>query len=141
MICSQCGKEFSGNGGLCNTCQVRNFLSGVSSPTVPCNTKSNARVESKPSEVRKSYGGLPNGMVVRICLSCGSVYLAYEGNSFSVVPCRYCEGVTGFFETVEHFFKYIILYGLNKKDVRDIRVSSMLATNFKSSSDGAYYEM
>jgi hypothetical protein len=60
-----------------------------------------------------------NGKVIRICLTCGVIYTEKAGNLTYIKPCKSCESATGFFESTDHFYKYVDLYGIDLDLVRD----------------------
>ena len=53
-----------------------------------------------------------HGNVIRLCLTCGVIYVEKIGNLTYIKPCKKCESGTGFFETREHFYRYVDLYGI-----------------------------
>lgn len=61
------------------------------------------------------------GKVIRICMSeeCGVIYLDGGENHTYIKPCKKCEHSTGFFESMEHFYKYIDNYGIDLDNIID----------------------
>lgn len=74
---------------------------------------------------------MPDDKVIRICLTCGKVYLDTSNNLTVVKTCKYCERVTGFFENLNHFFKYIEKYGLDTDQIDDQSLLNTVCQNFE----------
>lgn len=61
------------------------------------------------------------GKIIRACLSdnCKVIYRDSDINLMVIKPCKKCERATGFFESLDHFYRYIDLYGIDTDNIID----------------------
>lgn len=61
------------------------------------------------------------GKVIRVCSSkdCGVIYLDSNANLSYIKTCKKCEHGSGFFEDMEHFYKFIDTYGIDTDTILD----------------------
>lgn len=68
--------------------------------------------------------------VIRICLSCGRIYLDRTTNFTYIKPCKFCSGSTGFFETLNHFYNFVDKYSVDTNQIKDPQLLQTVCLHF-----------
>jgi hypothetical protein len=70
--------------------------------------------------------------IIRMCFidGCEVIYLDNDETTLYVKPCKTCGLTTGFFNNLEHFYKYIDLYGIDTDKILDTALKSHICEKY-----------
>lgn len=76
---------------------------------------------------------LPVGAVIRVCLNkkCEAVYVDTGKNHDNLKLCKVCNMPTGFYDSLDKFYNYVDMYGLNTDTILDKKLKAEVENHYE----------